>query len=227
MALAQTYRAFIEQLTAGIAYLRAYYGGRLAATIGMYADEIGEALRYTVIVRLPGHVQQTEDALNQVGTDRTLFRYRNESFTSWGNRVRNAWTAYEQAGSAIQVLRAINEWGSIVFPFTWDASKVFLTEEAWADFRIKILPGVTTWLPTATYGSGVEYGATGLVYGGTNIISEDIFTLRAIIKKWKPARSRGYISIIISGHVYGEPGLDYGDAGVVYGNATMLTFEVQ
>lgn len=217
----QTYRRYTAQLTAGIDFLRSALGVAWAGTVALVQDALAEGTRQAFITGLPGHPEQTADSLDQCGAERELFRYRNESQASWAARVRNAWQFYEQAGTPIQVLRAVNEWGSIVFPATWDPTHVFLVEGPWARFSIFIEAGVLPWQPPVAYGSGIVYGGADVMYGVSNAKKEDIATLLRVIKKWKPARSKGNVVIVLSGHVYGEPGLVYG-GGAVYGPASVI-----
>lgn len=221
MSIAQTYRRFTAQFTAAIDFLASGLGLAWSQTLAVVQDALAEGARQSFLQGLPGNPEQTEDSLNQVGSDRELFRYRDESFASWSTRVHNAWQYYEQAGSPIQVLRAINEWGAIVFSATWNPANVFLVEGVWARFTIFMLPGTPPWQPATAYGSGHTYGEQNLLYGLSNAKLEDVTTLVRIVKKWKPKRSRGEGIIVTSGHVYGEPLLTYG-GGAVYGDATVV-----
>jgi hypothetical protein len=214
------YRRFVEQLTVGLRHLRAHFGDRLTGALALGADEIGEAARFAFLVRLPGHPLQTEDALNQVGQDRQLFRYRLESYQSWRSRIQNAWEHYEQAGTPIQILRAINDWGLAIFPSTWTVGQTFLLETGWATFQIYISSGLVAWQAPIVYGAGDTYGQDNLLYGVSNADTEDVATLSRIVRKWKPARSQGVIFVALGGLLYGEPGIEYGD-GSLYGGSTI------
>lgn len=225
MSINATYRRYIYQLTAGVDFLREGLGRLYAGTYGAIADGLLEGVRQAFVQSLPGHPEQTSDSLDQVGSDRQLFKYRSESIASWSSRVQNAWLYYEQAGTDIQVKRAINEWGTIVFGATWDPAKVFLTEGPWAQFTVWFAAGLTPWLPATTYDSGTVYDDPALLYDIRNATTEDVTTLSRLVKKWKPERSRGTILLVLSGIAYDEPGILY-DNGEVYGTApTVATIQ--
>lgn len=222
MSIISTYRRYIYQLTAGVDFLRDGLGYFYAGTIGAVADALLEGARQAFVQGLPGHPEQVEDSLNQVGADRQLFRYRGESLASWSARVQNAWQSYEQAGTSIQVLRAVNEWGHIRFPLVWDSTHVFLTEGSWAMFVVWVGAGVLPWTTATTYGSGHVYGEVNLMYGISGAQLEDVVTLARIVKKWSPERSKGKIAIVLSGIAYGEPGVTYGGGGTYGGSAIAI-----
>jgi hypothetical protein len=216
VSIISTYRRYIYQLVAGVDFLRDGLGSFYAGTIGAVTDALLEGARQAFVQGLPGHPEQMEDSLNQVGADRQLFRYRGEALASWSSRVQNAWLYYEQAGTNIQVLRAVNEWGHIMFPLLWDSSQVFLTEGPWATFLVWIGSGVLPWADPVTYDSGHVYDEPNLMYDVSSAQSEDVNTLSRIIAKWRPARSKGNVVIVLSGVAYDEPGITY-DSGAVYG----------
>jgi hypothetical protein len=221
-----TYIRFVAKLTAGIQFCREYLGERLSGTVALFnGDLLAEGARQAIIARMPGHPEQAEDSLNQSGSDAGLFRYRGESFASWSARVANPWPNYEQCSTDIQILRAINEWGNIVFPDTWSDADLVLVEGPNATFTIFMLEGQTPWQPPWRWGDGSRWGQPKLMYGVTNAEPEDTDAIRRIVRKWKPARSKGQACIVISGHVWGEPGLRWG--AFTYspaGDAIVFTF---
>lgn len=218
------YRSFVAKLTAGISFCRAYFGDRMTGFQGLLGDMLAEATRFAIISHMPGHPEQAEDALNQEGSDRGIFRYRGETAASWATRVRNAWECYEQCSTDIQLMRAINEWGAIVFPATWVPSQVNYTENNIdGTFVIWISAGVTPWGTAWSYGDGSSYG-DGLLWGITNALPEDVDTLCRIVRKWQRLSSKGRGCIVLSGHVWGEPGLAWGGFDYDDGSRIILGF---
>ena len=215
MSIISTYRRYIYQLTAGVDFLRDGLGLLYAGTMGAVTDALLEGARQAFVQGLPGHPEQLEDSLNQVGADRQLFRYRGESLASWSARVSNAWQGYEQGGTDIQVLRAVNEWGAIVFPATWDPAQVHLTEGPWATFVVWIAAGILPWAASVTYDSGHVYDEANLLYDVSGAQLEDVNTLGRIVAKWRPERSKASIVIVLDGIAYDEPGVTY-DSGALY-----------
>lgn len=214
MTIITSYRRMVGQITARLSWCQKFLPVRFIGTMGLLSDLTAEGARQAFLARLPGNPQQADDAAAQSGADAKLFRYRGESQASWKARIRNPWPQYEQAGTAIQVLRAVNEWGAIVFPGSWDPAKVFLVEGVWATFTVFLGAGLVPWGPGVTYGSGARYG-DGTLYGISSPNLEDIDTLRRIIRKWKRSINRARITVIFSGVVYDEPGIVY-DGGATY-----------
>ncbi len=213
--MATSYRRFIYELTAGVDFLRGGLGRLYAGTLGAVVDALVEGARQSFVQGLPGHSEQVEDSLNQIGADRSLFRFRGETLASWRARTQGAWTYYEQAGTAIQVLRAVNQFGAIMFAPTWNPALIFLTEDRWARFTVWLGAGVVPWTAAPTYDSGVVYDAPDLMYDLSGATVEDVSTLSAVIRKWAPLRSKGQAVIVLSGVVYGEPGVVYGAGAVL------------
>lgn len=222
MSVASTYRRMVEQITAGIDFCRSYLGERYSGLTGLTSDLLAEGTRLAIISHTPGHPEQAEDALNQSGSDAGLFRYRGESLASWRARVQNPWPGYEQAGTPVQLLRAINEWGHIVFPATWHDSGLVLIEGPLDKFRIFILAGMLPWGASWKWGDGSRYGQPKLMWGITNAEPEDVNALHRIVNKWKRGISKGTGCIVLSGHAWGEPALVWG--GFMYGPGTSVVF---
>lgn len=212
--IVSTYRSFVAQLTAGIQFCRAFLGERMAGTQGLIADLIAEGTLASIKSHMPGHPDQAEDALAQSGSDAGLFRYRLETIANWRARVSNPWPFYEQGGTPIQMLRAVNEWGAIMFPATWNPAVVGLTEGPGSRFLVWLGSGITPWLPPSRYGSGILYGGPNVMYGISNALSEDVDTLRRLVRKWKPMRSKATLMLVLSGIACDEPGITC-DAGLL------------
>jgi hypothetical protein len=218
MSYLDNYRSMVTGLTRGLRYARARYGIRLFGTIGLYADLISEGARQAFIARLPGHPEQAEDALNQVGADRNLFRYSRETRAQYAIRVANAWQSYAEAGSPIGLLREVTYWALITFPTSWPShAPAILWEQGWAKFTFYFTSGsFSGWTTSTAYGAGNTYGKPDLLYGLSGALSSDIDALRRTVRKWKPSRSRATIVVATTaGTPYGFPGLVYG-GGAVY-----------
>lgn len=192
-----TWRYFTWFTVRGLTYLRAHYGRRfIGAFASLWADALSEGASQAVFAVMPGHPQQAQDSLRQVGQDRGLNRFRGETNANWLARVRNAWADYGQGGTPQQVIQVLNQWGKAGWPATW----VPLTLSALVE---STNPTVTTFTVTIPFGNisppwppwivGGPYtvGQIGLFVGVA--LSTDIPTLLYIVRKWKPSRSRGFI----------------------------------
>jgi hypothetical protein len=194
------YKLFVKQLSIGIRYLQAYYGQRFTGIVGLFSDTLLEGLRAGFYQGLPGHHLQSEDALNQIGSDRGLFRYRNEPLEQWRGRVENAWTAYEQAGTWPQLKREIEYWGNLTLP-----SGVTITDGydlGSNDFIIDI--NILDWNISPVYSDTLMWGE---FIWGLEAGIEDLYTLTAICKKWKSVSSSVYLNVTTSsGNVFIQVG---------------------
>lgn len=225
MSIVQTFRRYTSQLTSGIDFLRSALGVAYSGTIAVVHDALAEGALQGFYSGLPQHPQQAPDSLDQVGSDRGgLYRFRTESQASWAGRVRNAWQSYEQAGTPVQMLRAVNEWGAIIFPATWNPANVALTDGTWARFVVWLSAGLTSWQSGDTYGTP-DYGADNVLYGLSNAVTEDVDTLTRILQKWKPSRSKGKVIVVITGIAYDQPAITY-NTGQVYGG-TFAAAQIQ
>lgn len=197
-----TFRKMIWQTVAGLSYLRAYWGRRLAGgALGLIADLLGEGATQAFYARLPGHPEQAPDSLDQSSADRDLNRFRGEDNVALAARVRAAWADYDQGGTKQQLLRVINQWGLAGWPLTWDPTGLTFSESADPlvfTFTLTIAYGLIMppWTP-ALYGGPYVYGEGDLFYGIGP--STDIPMLLYLVRKWKPSRSKGFVQVFYDG----------------------------
>ncbi len=200
----KNYRAYIANVLRGVSYAGAQWGQKFFGSLGLVSDAIAEGGRQAFYARLPGHEQQAEDSLLQVTKDRGLWRFIGETKTALAERVQNAWDAYEQAGTDIQMLRAINEWGNARYPDTWIDGAVTLTESVVPtvfEFTVTNPEGLIDPISLPLYGDpGLTYGMADLYYGYD--VEGNFVDLYRLVKQWKPARSRGFVRVEISTGVY-------------------------
>jgi hypothetical protein len=201
------YRDFIAGTLKGIRYASGQWGQRIFGTLGLFADAIAEGERQAFYQQMPGHVEQATDSLLQVTADRGLWRFLNETKATLAARVADAWSDYEQQGSPIQMLRAVDQWGSARYPDTWVSDTCTLFESAIStafSFTVIVPYGMIAPFTVAAYGD------VGLVYGGGSIYGYDsegsFVDLYRILKKWKPARSIGFVFVehVPASYVYLE-----------------------
>jgi hypothetical protein len=198
--LTNTFRRFAWDLLTGIVWARAYFGRRLLGTFSMLGDDISATATQAFFARLPGHPQQAADSLVQVGKDRGLIRFRGETDANWVARVQAAWDDYAQGGTDIQMRRVLNQWGNAGWPSTWNDSTWTLNEVSGVgvfEIYITIPFGLIDppWVPI-TYGSGHLYGESGFFYGAGP--SNDLAMLLYLVRKWKPSRSKAFITVYYS-----------------------------
>lgn len=198
---ANTFRRFIWDTISQVVWARAFWGRRLlGGAIGLIADSISEYANQAFYARLPGHPQQAPDSLEQSGITRDLFRFRGETKANYIARILASWDDYEQQGTAIQMLRVINQWGTAGWPVTWDPGLVTFDESGdpavWTDELTigfgAIDPPWTPWL----IGGGETIGETGLYIGIGP--STDIAWLLYLVRKWKRSASKVHVKVYYS-----------------------------
>ncbi len=193
-----TFRRMVWSLGAGLGLVRATWGRRLlGGAIGLMGDALNEGATQAFYARLPGHRHQAPDSLIQSAKDRGLFRFRGESLPTFAARALAAWDDYAQAGTSIQVLKVINQWGLARWPETWDDLLITLVESGDPDdwsFDLTIGYGAISppWVPWVI-GDGSLIGEFGLYVGVGP--STDIPTLLYLVRKWKRSASLGRIKV--------------------------------
>lgn len=157
-----------------------YFGVKLALNnhAGLEADT--DACRLNDLSRndLPA------DAIAYKGRDRGLDRGPTETDAQYLARLRDAWTAWEFAGTEtaiISQLALIGVTATIVENGDWDWDG---NTGAWARFWVLIESSPwsgSTW----QWGDGTRWG-DGSTWGTTASV-EEVETVRRIVRQWKPA----------------------------------------
>lgn len=195
-----TFKSLIQVTVNGLSYWGGYWGQRLlGGSLALVADMLALGTTQAFYARLPGHQQQAPDSLTASGSDRGLIQFRGETQSNYAARVRAAWDDYAQGGTSIQMLRVINQWGTAGWPDTWvtlDSSH--LVESG--------VPTDFSFTLTIPYGlivppwSPITYGTVGRFYGESDFFydvgpSTDIPMLLYLVRKWKPSRSKGFVTV--------------------------------
>lgn len=241
MGYLDDYKAMAAGLVRGLRIFRnGRYGQRFVGTIGLYADLVAEGCRQAFISRLPGHPEQSEDAATQVGFDRQLSRYKYETTLLYKTRLQNAWDAYAQGGTNIGLAREVYNCINCIWtpvggtPDLSNVAQARFYENGWAE-HTTVLFGPGQGSVTGSWSAGSEaygsfsYGANNAVWGATNVLIEDVNSIRSTIRKWLPSRTKGFLAWYIGGPIYSSsspfvPGSlrTYGD-GSVYGIGAIKT----
>jgi hypothetical protein len=198
MSAARDFLHYVESWHAALRWATGHVGRRFVGLFGVVSNVLAQGSKFAFANGLPGHAEQAPDALDQVGADRDLFRYRGEVKADWAARVQGAWDLYEQGGTWQVLAREIESWGSAAFPGTWTPNTIGIHEYEWAAFIVHIPHGLTGWGPPIEYDAGGAAYDDGSLYdfSGNPI---DLDHIRRLIRKWKPARSKAYL------RVYTEP----------------------
>jgi hypothetical protein len=169
-----TFRDYAKFTVRGLSFLAQGVGAKWTESRGLFSDLVAEGMRAAFLSRLPGHPEQTLDALNEQADSFNLYQFRYESWTDYSTRVREHFDRAKQAGSTPMVLRAIDEYGRNTWPVEWRDGTTELTEDGWADFTVTI--DHFTW--SEDFWLEGDYDA-------------DLELLAKEIRKWAPLRSKG------------------------------------
>lgn len=192
------------------------YYQEFRAAIAQTADVVAEGIAQATLQRFPRLC--AEDGLGIVARERGIVRGLSESLASWRERVRNAFTRYEYAGTRKAIVDAFADVGLPgVKVFTdsessWDTYSGTMPNRFWVVFPA----GTHSFPDPARWGSGT-YNQIG-VYASSMTPAQKAFYC-SLVDKWKPAHAyfMGFV-IVFSGTVYGSAGL-YG-SGTYGGSAT-------
>jgi hypothetical protein len=180
-------------------------------------DDIGEGIRLATRAPWLKEPALSQDALDALGDEMSLPKYPRETLAAYQARLDRAWEIWSRAGHESEILAQLEAAG---FPGAqiYHASDWPLSGEPnwWSQFWVFFPAGTHTVTgPGAAYGS-FNWG-DGTTYGPQGISTEDLRTMHAIIKKFRPARwiCRAVIFELSGwtygvGHAWGEPGLVWG-----------------
>ncbi len=235
MSYLDNYKAFAAGLVKGLRIFKnGFYGQRIIGTIGLYADLVAEGARQAFIARLPGHPEQAEDSALQVGFDRELPRYKYEPLDYYKLRLQNAWDAYQQGGTNIGLAREVWYclnclWAPLGVPDLSfiNVAQARFYEAGWANHIVTLSsPGQGSvggsWSLTPENYGAFNWGAQ-TIYGASNVPPDDLATIKAVIRKWLPSRTKGVIHWVVGNPWYSDntppnpTAFTYG-SGITYNN---------
>lgn len=197
---------------------------------GLFPDLVSEAAQQATKVHFVGTPGLPDDALPYVGAQKDIDRYPGETVASYKARIATGIQDHIEGGTDIRVEEDLaiayaageifedSEWVRPPQPF-WTNNWLFFSKEAMlASTGGGPIPG-----PPQTYGTpGLVYTSYALaprVYGAVNLTPQSVRLIRALVRKWKAARSVFREAIFEftgetygTGHVYGEASLSYGSS---------------
>jgi hypothetical protein len=203
-------------------WLRQGAGEAWLRGVGDAKDGLELRLRESVKARFPAEAPL--DALTRIGGDRGgLERGVTETEAAWRARLRGAWDVWPWAGTPTGVLRALAFAGytSVVLvtgtgrAHTLDISGNVVTTLAgdvmpsgfWNGFRVLFVsPLPPSWVPTPPSNG-----------------SDEVNTLRRLVKQWKPGHAIFEDMVVVQGNVWGFPATQtWGQPGLTWGGGTTI-----
>ena len=191
--------------------------------VDVVRDAFVERLRHALLVRFPQQdptgTPAPDDALAAIGRDRRITRGLFESSKAYAARLLLWLDTWNTAGNPITLLKQLEaytgpgptfrtvdvrgNWYSLangvprillnLANWDWDGDPFALAH--WSRFWVIIYPN-GLWEPSATWGSGGIFGTPGQTWGSTATLDE-VQSIRAIVRDWKPAGTR-CVNIIIA-----------------------------
>lgn len=221
--MARTYTRFVQRINQQLV-LRTEVGVRLIGSIGVLVDELLEGAAQAVRAAWVGDsVGPAADALSAAGEEMSLPRYPRESAAQYEARLERAWDDWPYAGHESSIIGQLESAGfpgaEIYTPADWPLTGL---PDWWSQFWV--------FFPAGTHSvtaDGPPYGSFDWGYaafGPVGITPADLFAMRQIILKFKPAHyiCSGLIFEISgfsygTGHVWGETDLAWGGESAVVG----------
>lgn len=203
------FRASLQKIAAP--FLLLGDGGTFLDVLGTAIDAHARAALEGSRAWLPGLAP--DDALPYIGRDRRIVRGFAESPNSYVGRLVRWLDDWKKAGNAYAMMRQLRGYLS---PFavrirvvnnggTWYTLNADGTTEyrrtkpapnwnwdgatsAWSRFWVILYPPAELWEPSSPLGSGGVLGEGRTI--GTTATREQVATVRALVRQWKPAGSR-------------------------------------
>lgn len=188
------------------------------AALGYVKDLAVYDILETVLQALPQYAD--EFALGLLTSDHNLERYPIEGSATLRARLLGAWRFWQQAGTAPGVIEAMRQLGylaSILELRTVDITK-------WSEFIviIRALPGRTL---------GADWGGTPNAWGqpagalwGSGVTEQDLYAIRRLLRKVKPAHTFiPNLYIVTGGVLWGESAATWGSASTNWGGGGTVT----
>ncbi len=168
--------------------LRGYWGERLMGAMAVLSDTMTQGSFDAIMSGFPVYTPTiAPDSLPYAGEEVGMARYATETDAQYQARIARAWPDYQRAGTEATILAQLSAAGYpgavIDYPDETAGTGVAVEKRR---FRITFPLG-THWVTSPgpvfgsfTFGDGTRFGAYPMT-------TAQIVTLRAVIKKWKPA----------------------------------------
>jgi hypothetical protein len=217
----KTYREYA--LDAAPPWLLEPDGAAALRALGDVRDGLVQQAKAGVKARFPRLA--SPDALTAIGEERGLPRSPTDTDAAYAERLVGAWEEWGWAGTPTGVLKALWHAGytNVVLVTTRRAH----TLDGAGDLVTSVLS------PPRAFSPGAAFWNAFLVWFPTPFIaawsggvpstsSAEADSVRRLVNRWKPAHAWpvGYVATV-TGHFWGEPGLQWGDSGIDWGGTNV------
>lgn len=190
--------SFVTWLTEHVApvWLRRTWGNKFVTVLGEQADRLSNAAKDAVKCGMPE--SSPADALPYNGAARNLERYFYDSDAAFRARVVEAWTIWEAAGTAAQLIKQLGAAGyEVTRIHAWRNDPGTMPhpyEDHWSSFIVIVdQPHPYTvdglWSDGGTWGDTVtgNYGPDGPGTWDSTATEYEVNEVRRLIRKWRPS----------------------------------------
>lgn len=212
-----TYLEYLDRVIR-LRTLRGPRGQALVGTFGVLADALAQGWSEGLRAPWIGDVGEgpAYDALGPAGSELSMPRYPGESWTQYHERLQRAWTDYRFAGTEATIEAQLAAAG---FPGARVLGPNDTTIEPpgyWSHFIVYFPIGSHTVTASAPKWGSFKWG-DGTQYGPVGLSAQQLQTIRAIVRKWKPGHwiCRELV-FQIAGWQYGT-GRTWGEIGLKWG----------
>lgn len=153
-----------------------------------------------------------DDALDEIGSERNIERYPNETLASYRVRLAEAWETWMHAGHESSIenqflvfagLTNVRTYahriiGNPVTPYNWQPDQ---NSTAWSRFSHVI----DQPMPWSDLIAGPEIIAGPEVISGTTMTASEYRIMRRIVHKWRPAHALGVMLTLVFDGVIASP----------------------
>lgn len=202
-----------------------FFGERLGGVFALFADFLSEGMRQSTRASWIGDdVGPAPDGLKPAGNELSMPRYPVETAAQYEARLERAWEDWPFAGDESVLVAQLAAAGfpgaQIKTPLEWPTRPPV---GYWSQFWV-FFPAGTHSVTAAAPIVGSFIVGDGTVLGASGITPAQIYTLRALVKKFKPGHwiCRGFVFEVAGwtigdGHTVGGPGLTIGSTQVLIG----------
>lgn len=188
------YREYVERLHSGIGWMRGVVAERLSGLLaGVMADFIAEAAREAIYARWPSYA--AEDALEELGVNRSLPHLPTQSTASYRLTLRRAFELHRLRGTPRGIGAIMTEYAQPGAPIAaWTLLEDFALSVPFIWSRwLLVLRGGEHTIPLAIIPMGTA--VMGAVTMGGETPASIVATLRRMLRWAKRATSVGVVVI--------------------------------
>lgn len=196
--MANTWRGYVQELS--IPRMLRTYAERFFGLYGLIADTADEGVKLALHANWLLEPTSPDDVLPKIAKERRLPRYPAEDPSQHRSRLHGAWTTWVDAGSDHNMVTqfAAAGWPGVLI---WDNTEIYQWEDPHntddvSRFWVILPPGSHSFVSDGNWNDAGTWNDGGL--WNSNATTEQIQTMRAIIRKFKPVdwRCQNIVAVV-------------------------------